>query len=215
MPVLSPGALPSRTAHVLETIKAAILNGRFKPGTPLVESDLAGQFGVSKTPVREALKALESTGLVVIRPYTGTTVRELSDEDALGVYDMRLLLEPEAVRRSVAAGASFAEAARALERAAHAGDASERSVANRDFHGALYAGCGNPLLVRTLDGLRDQTALVSASSWSRSPSWEEEAEEHAAILEQVRAGDADGAAGLVRRHIEGFVARHLRREPSA
>ncbi|GAA2314911.1 GntR family transcriptional regulator [Nonomuraea roseoviolacea subsp. roseoviolacea] len=202
--------MPSRTAHVLETIEAAIVNSRFKPGTTLVESDLAGQFGVSKTPVREALKALESTELVVIRPYTGTIVRELSDEDALGVYDMRLLLEPEAVRRGVAAGADFSEAARALERAARAGDASERSIANRDFHGALYAGCGNPLLVRTLDGLRDQTALVSTSSWSRSPSWEE-AEEHAAILDRVRAGDADGAAGLVRRHIEGFVARHLRR----
>ncbi|MDR8412340.1 GntR family transcriptional regulator [Nonomuraea sp. 3-1Str] len=212
MPVFSPGALPSRTAHVLETIKAAILNGRFKPGTPLVESDLAGQFGVSKTPVREALKALESTGLVVIRPYTGTTVRQLSDEDALEVYDMRLLLEPEAVRRSVVAAADFSEAAQSLDRASQAADASERSIANRDFHRGLYAGCGNPLLVRTLDGLRDQTALVSAASWSRSPSWEEEAEEHAAILAKVREGDGDGAATLVRRHIEGFVARHLRRE---
>ena len=62
-PTFSPGALPSRTAHVLETIKAGILNGYFKPGATLVENELAGQFGVSKTPVREALKTLESSGL--------------------------------------------------------------------------------------------------------------------------------------------------------
>ncbi|MHC5261415.1 GntR family transcriptional regulator [Streptomyces sp. UC4497] len=212
LPAFSPATLPSRTAHVLEAIKAAILNGEFKPGTALVENVLAGEFGVSKTPVREALKALEGSGLVVIRPFAGTTVRELSEQDAMAVYDMRLLLEPEAVRRSVVAGSDFSDAAQALERAALAEDASTRSTANRDFHRGLYAGCGNPLLLRTLDGLRDQTALVSASSWARSPSWQEESREHAAVLECVRSGKADEAATLVRRHIEGFVARHLQEE---
>jgi DNA-binding GntR family transcriptional regulator len=211
LPAFSPGALPSRTAHVLETIKAGILNGQYKPGAALVENELAGQFGVSKTPVREALKALEGSGLVVIRPYTGTTVRELTEQDALAIYDMRLLLEPEALRRSVSAGSDLTDAERALERAALAEDASTRSTANRDFHRALYAGCGNPLLIRTLDGLRDQTALVSASSWTREPSWEEEAREHAAVLEQASGGNAEEAATLLRRHIDGFVTRHLRR----
>lgn len=70
LPAFSPATLPSRTAHVLEAIKAAILNGEFKPGTALVENVLAGEFGVSKTPVREALKALEGSGLVVIRPFS-------------------------------------------------------------------------------------------------------------------------------------------------
>lgn len=211
LPAFSPGALPSRTAHVLETIKAGILNGQFKPGAALVENELAGQFGVSKTPVREALKALEGSGLVVIRPYSGTTVRELSEQDALAIYDMRLILEPEAVRRSVEAGSDFAAAEQALERAALADDLSTRSTANRDFHRGLYAGCGNPLMIQTLDGLRDQTALVSVSSWAREASWEDEAREHMAVLDQVRQGNADEAAALLRRHIDGFVARHLRR----
>jgi len=197
---------------VLETIKAGILNGHFKPGATLVENELAGQFGVSKTPVREALKTLESSGLVVIRPYVGTTVRELTVADALAIYDMRLLLEPEAVRRSVAAGSDFTDSTRALARATTAEDASTRSTANRDFHRGLYIGCGNPLVVQTLDGLREQTALVSASSWARSPSWDHEAREHNAILDRVLAGGAEEAATLVRHHIEGFVARHLRRE---
>jgi DNA-binding GntR family transcriptional regulator len=139
-------------------------------------------------------------------------VREVTVDDALAIYDMRLLLEPEAVRRSVAAGSDFTDSTRALARATTAEDASTRSTANRDFHRGLYIGCGNPLVVQTLDGLREQTALVSASSWARSPSWDEEAREHNAILDRVLAGDAEEAATLVRRHIEGFVARHLRRE---
>lgn len=211
-PAVSPGALPSRTAHVLETIKAAILDGRFGPGQPLVESDLANEFGVSKTPVREALKTLESTGLVVIRPYTGTTVRSITREDALAIYDMRLLLEPEALRRSVLAGADFTASALALERAALADDGAARSGANRDFHRGLYAECGNPLLVRTLDGLRDQTALISATSWARVASWVREAREHADVLEKAMAGDANQAAALLHWHIEGFTARQIRRE---
>ncbi|MEU8569235.1 GntR family transcriptional regulator [Streptomyces pathocidini] len=206
---MSPGDLPSRTAHVLGIIKSAILNGEFQPGTRLVENDLAERFGVSKTPVREALKALEGSGLVVIRPYTGTTVRELGQDEAIAIHDMRLLIEPEAVRRSVASGLDCSAAARALERSARADDGASRSAANRDFHRSLYAGCGNPLIVRTLDGLRDQTALVSVSSWGRAPTWEEEAREHAAILDRACAGKAEEAAELVRRHIEGFVARHL------
>ena len=209
---VGPGTLPSRSEYVLETIKAAILNGRLAPGAALVESDLASQLGVSKTPVRESLKALEGTGLVVIRPYVGTTVRYLTAEDAMSIYDMRLLLEPEAVGRSVRAGHTLAAAVEALDRAAHAPDASTRSGANRDFHRGLYAGCGNPLLVRALDELRDQTSLVSVQSWARRASWEREAREHAAILDCAAAGDAHAAATLLREHIEGFVARQIRQE---
>ncbi|MDF2442698.1 MAG: hypothetical protein JWR01_901, partial [Subtercola sp.] len=76
----------SRTTHVLEIVKGAILNGQFAPGEALVEAELAGRLGVSKTPVREALKTLEGTGLVVIRPYTGATVRVFSDQDAVAIY---------------------------------------------------------------------------------------------------------------------------------
>lgn len=206
---LKPISASSRTAHVLEVIKGAILNGELAPGQSLVESELAGRLGVSKTPVREALKTLESTGLVVIRPYTGTTVRAFTDDDAAAIYDMRLLLEPEAVRRSVASGAAFTDAADALARAQAATDGSERSIANRDFHRALYRHCGNPLLLQSLDGLRDQIALISAGSWARSASWQHEAGEHARILEAARSGDSDGAARLVHEHIGGFARRQI------
>src|SRR5579863_4536912 len=69
-----PGATPSRTEAVLEAIKHSILTGELRPGQPLVETELAERLGVSKTPVREALKTLAGSGLVVMLPYKGTTV---------------------------------------------------------------------------------------------------------------------------------------------
>src|SRR5215469_18551517 len=95
------GALPSRTVAVLEAIRRAILAGELKPGQALVETDLADRLGVSKTPVREALKTLAGAGLVTMSPYKGATVRMVDDVLAHSVYDIRVLLEPEAVRRSV------------------------------------------------------------------------------------------------------------------
>ncbi|MDF2442301.1 MAG: hypothetical protein JWR01_504, partial [Subtercola sp.] len=116
---------------------------------------------------------------------------------------------PEAVRRSIAAGAGLDEAADALEKARAAEDGSGRSLANRAFHRALYRHSGNPLLLQTLDGLRDQIALISAGSWARSASWEREAVEHARILDMARSGDSDGTARLVHEHIADFARRHI------
>src|SRR6478672_5155334 len=117
------GALPSRTVAVLEAIKHAILAGELKPGQALVETDLAEVLGVSKTPVREALKTLAGAGLVSMSPYKGAVVRV------------------------VTRGHGWHPAHAALARADRAADQAERSLANRDFHRELYAGCGNPLLI--------------------------------------------------------------------
>jgi DNA-binding GntR family transcriptional regulator len=224
----SVGAIPLRTAAVLDAIKRAILAGELRPGQSLVEAELAQRLGVSKTPVREALKTLAGAGLVTMSPYRGATVRAIDADTARAIYDMRLLLEPEAVRRAVlraagqadlagpAAGApaagspaGLAAARAALDRADAASDEAERSLANREFHRALYLGCGNPLLVGVLDDLRDQTALVSAAAWQQEPSWRQEAGEHRAILAAAAAGDADHAARLVAAHIGSFAARHF------
>jgi DNA-binding GntR family transcriptional regulator len=205
-----PAAAPSRTETVLEAIKHGILTGEYRPGQALVETELAEQLGVSKTPVREALKTLAGSGLVVMLPYKGATVREVDLELARAVYDMRLLLEPAAAGRTVAAGVSLAAAYDALDAADAAADAAERSLANRAFHRVLYAGCGNPLLVRQLDELRDQTALVSSTAWSYRPSsWQGEAAEHRAILAAAEAGNAALVRTLMRAHISSFLARNF------
>jgi DNA-binding GntR family transcriptional regulator len=216
------GALPSRTVAVLEAIKHAILTGELRPGQALVETDLAEVLGVSKTPVREALKTLAGAGLVTMNPYKGAAVRVVDDEQARHVYDARLLLEPEALARAVRlrrageAGGDWQHAHQALHRADHAPDQAERSLANRDFHRELYAGCGNPLLIKMLDDLRDQTALVSATAWRHEPdhaqtrSWEREAAEHRSVLRAAEDGDAERAAALLRGHITSFAARNFK-----
>src|ERR1700749_2781605 len=195
------GALPSRTVAVLEAIKHAILTGELRPGQALVETDLAEVLGVSKTPVREALKTLAGAGLVTMNPYKGAAVRVVDAELARHVYDVRRLVEPEA-----------------LARADSAADQAGRSLANRDFHRELYLACGNPLLVRLLDDLRDQTALVSVSAWrhepgwGQAPSWEREAPEPRAVLMAAEQDDAERAASLLRHHITSFVARNFPNE---
>jgi DNA-binding GntR family transcriptional regulator len=211
--VMSSVAVPSRTEAVLDAVKHAILTGRLMPGQPLIETELAAQLGVSKTPVREALKTLAGAGLVTMSPYKGASVRTVDDKLAHSVYDIRILLEPEAVRRAAAAGGRVSTwwdaAGAALDAADLAADRAERQQANREFHRALYAGCGNDLMVGILDGLRDQTALVSTAVWTRNASWEQEAAEHRAILDAIRAGRADVAATLLEEHIRAFVDRNF------
>jgi DNA-binding GntR family transcriptional regulator len=211
------GATPSRTEAVLDAIKRAILAGELRPGQSLVETELAQMLGVSKTPVREALKTLAGAGLVTMSPYRGAAVRTIDPASAAAIYDLRLLLEPEAVRRAVGDGAaeaspvqdSWGDAHAALQASDAATDQAQRSLANREFHRALYLACGNSLLVKTLDDLRDQTALVSALSWEQAPSWQQEAAEHQAILAAARRGAATEAAALLRAHIAGFADRHF------
>ena len=170
---------------------------------------------MSKTPVREALKTLAGAGLVTMNPYKGAAVRVVDGEQARHVYDARLLLEPEALARAVVRGHDWRSAHQALARADSARDQAERSLANRAFHRELYAGCGNPLLIRMLDDLRDQTALVSVAAWRHEPdwlahpSWEHEAAEHRAVLQAAEDGDAQRAAVLLRGHITSFVARNF------
>ncbi|WEH42437.1 GntR family transcriptional regulator [Streptomyces sp. AM 2-1-1] len=203
----APTPIPSRTQFVLEAVKHAILTGQLLPGQALVETELAARFGVSKTPVREALKTLAGTGLVVMSQYKGAAVRLVDAEMAREVYDVRLLLEPEALRRTITCGASLDAAREALERADSSTDKADRSLANRDFHRALYLPCGNPLLGRMLDEVRDQAALVSTVAWAADPSWEREAAEHREILRLALAPDPAGAAAALHDHIASFLRR--------
>jgi DNA-binding GntR family transcriptional regulator len=202
----------SRTEVVLEEIRRGILTRELLPGQPLVEAELAQRLGVSKTPVREALKVLSNSGLVTFSPYKGASVCVVDAALAQSVYDVRLVLEPEAVRRTVELRdpALLEDAADALKEASAAiaeRDQAELSLLNRRFHRALYSGCGNPLLVNILDDLKDRAALISIVGWEANPSWRREWNEHKAILAAAKKGDAEGAAELLRQHIAEFLER--------
>jgi DNA-binding GntR family transcriptional regulator len=212
--ILAPLARSTTTSDlVVEAIRSAILSGRLRPGETLVERRLAEQLGVSKTPVREALIALSATGLVTVAPNRGSTVREVDVPDVRQAYEVRLLLEPWAVARSVRlAGESAAQAARAAlaQAGAHlsAKDHVPRSLANRHFHRALYAECGNPLVVAQLDALQELAALGAvAMIWPQGATWRTEHAEHNELLDAVATGAADQAERLTRRHIRQSLQR--------
>ena len=181
-----------------------------RPGSPLTEKVIADELGISKTPVREALKSLSGTGLVTSSSHRGTFVRTVDTAMALAVCDLRLLLEPEAVRRTIRRGLDPAALKSAIGRMIAAEDGEdmyERSLANRAFHRRLYAGCGNPALVKVLDDLTDVNALISITVWEQVGSWAGEATEHRKMAKDALAGRADSAASRLRRHIEVFQQR--------
>jgi DNA-binding GntR family transcriptional regulator len=209
-------ALPkaaSRSDLVAASLREAILDGRLEPGEVLVERKLAELLGVSKTPVREALIALASTGLVTVNASRGAVVRRLSVSDVREIYEMRLLLEPWAVGRTAelrptdgiaAARAALAEAGQLLGSA----DQDQLSQVNRRFHRGLYSGCGNRLVVAELDQLQDLTALGTVSVvWRLFSTWRPEYREHQEMLEAVEAGDAQAAQTRAREHIEQNVRK--------
>ncbi|MGA2802916.1 MAG: GntR family transcriptional regulator [Acidimicrobiales bacterium] len=200
----------SRGDSIASEIKAAILSGRYGAGSPLTEQAIADELGTSKTPVRDALKALSGTGLVTSSSHRGTSVRTVDTSMALAVCDLRLLLEPEAVRRTILSGLDAESFKAAIERmvAAESGeDLYQRSLANRAFHRQLYAGCGNPALVKVLDDLTDVNALISVTVWNHVRSWAGEAVEHRKLAKDALAGRAESAAARLRRHIEVFQRR--------
>ena len=211
-PALAPVAEAiSRTDLIVDAIRAAILRGDLQPGEPLVEREVAKRLGVSKTPVREALKVLARSGLVTISPFRGAQVREVHPELARSIYEVRILLEPEAVRRSVASQdkSRIAEARGILRDARAAGERSDLTALsgyNRRFHRLIYAHSGNDILTGFLDDVQDQVALIATVAWRRRRTWEQEASEHEAILDALAAADGERASQLVERHISSSLA---------
>ena len=199
----------SRGDVIVNEIKKAILSGRYKAGSALTEKAIAEELGTSKTPVRDALKVLSGTGLVTSSSHRGTAVRSVDAPMALAVCDLRLLLEPEAVRRTVLGGldAGFNAAVERMVSAEDGDDVYERSLANRAFHRHLYAGCANAALVGVLDELTDVNALISVTVWEHVGSWVGEAAEHRKMAKDALAGRVDATAGRLRRHIEQFQRR--------
>lgn len=205
----------SRGDRVREALLEAILDGRLPQGAPLVERELSAWLGVSKTPIREALKQLRSSGLVVATSYQGMSVRTLDAGTVRDVSGARAVVEPEAVRLAAAArGAGPAAGARrALDEASallEAGQPAQLGLINRRFHRELYAECGNELLIDFLDKLQGLNAFIATAGWRASATYDSEWREHASLLEAYEAGDGALAARLLREHIERSAAGALR-----
>lgn len=204
----------SRMDLVTDAIRKAILGGVLAPGEQLVERVLADQLGVSKTPVREALRSLEASGLLESYPSRGVVVRQANAKLVEDLYEYRLLLEPAAVRMAVPHQdpAALKQLQKKLDLGQQLGEEqnlSELSRLNRSFHEGLYEECSNELLKSALDGMGDQLAFVAAAGWRAKSSWETERREHAEILQAVMDGDGDKAGELTYAHIESAWTRLL------
>jgi DNA-binding GntR family transcriptional regulator len=187
-------------------LERAILIGELKPRERLVEFELAERLGLSRTPIREALRRLEERGLVRILPRRGAVVADLSPEDAEGIYEVRVCLETLATRLAVGAITSrqlgeIADLETACARLASGGDIAALMAANDRFHDAIYGAAGNPCLLDLIRQLRQRVNLLRYNAWSLPDRIGKSLAEHRRMVEMLRGRDAAGIGTLIRRHL--------------
>lgn len=208
LPVIAPRA--SATDAVYDVLREAILTCEIPGGTPLIEAALAAKFGVSKTPVREALQRLAHTGLVDMELARGATVHSLTLDEIRDMTELRAELEPLALRQSIPylATSDYKHMRHVLEQARAAltkEDFQQLSILNSAFHSGLYNRAPNQLLVKWLESLSDRRRLISMQGWALENRTQSEWEEHSAIVDALEAGDGELAAYRLREHILCFA----------
>lgn len=190
-----------------------IRTGALKPGDRLLETDLAERLGISRTPVREAIRQLEADGLVTHAPRQGATVRSLDSGEVTELYEMRGVLEGTAARLAarVASPVELAElAALNAEMIAARGDAPRMYDLNRQFHAALLAAARNRYLARSVAGLQKTLLILGPSTLSESDRADAAGREHEAVLAALRLRDEDSAEAAMRAHVTAAHATRLR-----
>jgi DNA-binding GntR family transcriptional regulator len=195
----------TKTDSVTERIRNLIIQGTLKPGTPLMQQDIARRIGVSPTPVREAFGILEAQGLVERRPHRGVVVADVQ-EDMDDVYELRGFLEVLAARRAASRrnvdlaelDASFKEAGEALK----VPDLQRFRHAALAFHAGLARASGSTTIVEV-------TEAVLARSFFNVPLDRARASQshqaHAAMLRAIRRADPRIAAAIASKHIKSFT----------
>ena len=198
-------------------IKEAILDGRIEAGAPLLEERLAAAFGISRTPVREALAILEHEGLIAPRGGRGFAIRELTREAFLDIFVANEAVEPFLARRAALRARephqAVMQAAIARGRQAAADrDLHESLRSGREFHRALGEAAGNAALTAFVCRNEEQTDLFLLSLGNRElldrAHMDASNREHQEILDAIRARDPEAAARLVIYHAQSLRARH-------
>lgn len=213
MPLADQQAL---TQRVYRIIKERILSLEIKPGTQLVERELAARLGISKSPVRDALQRLAGEGLVTQSDYHGMTVRVIADDEADELSALREVLEEMAVRLATPhlSDADLAEAFRCLDLAEQAirdEDYLRVQRANVDFHGVFHRKCGNRPLQEVFMNLQNRSQLAPFLSWRQLPSsMAQELAQHRAVLVAAMGRDAERAGELMREHVHTFRLSYQR-----
>jgi len=201
-----PFSTPALYEQVAERLRARIYAHELAPGAWIDEQSLADEFGISRTPMREALKVLAAEGLVVLKPRRGCYVAQLSERDLDEIFPVLALLEgratEEAARRLADVDFLRLAAIHAeLERHAAANDADRFFEANQAFHNALQEIAGNRWLSQVIDSTRKFLKLTRRDSLRLDGRIHQSLTEHRDILAAIRKRDAVAAALCMHNHI--------------
>lgn len=193
--------MPARV-RIAAVLKKAILAGEYRGGQELSLVEVSGMLGVSRTPVREAFQALAAEGLIELRMNKGAIVKGVDEKFIRDHYETRILLECHAVRGAVANRMDveeLREKTRELVRCIETIDQRDYVLLNQDLHAAIWKSAGNQKIYDMLLGLWNGPSVARASSPREH--YLISAQEHIALLEAIRDGDADTAAAMMERHI--------------
>jgi DNA-binding GntR family transcriptional regulator len=203
----------TRVDWVYERLKQAIVTGELSPGTRLVAADLAQRWTVSPTPLREAFQRLEGLGLVELSSQRGARVAPISVTEAEEIYELRLLLDPWALRRSLeqSDGAHRAEVAAAYKRLVevlnHLPSSDERLLleVHRAFHAVLLERCPSVWLRRLTSLLADHSQRYQLLNAHYSQRISESMVEHEQLREATLTGDVEQAVRVLIAHLQGSL----------
>ena len=205
----------TRAEAAADELRRRILEGELAEGFQLRQDALAAEFGISRIPLREAFVQLESEGLVQILPHKGAIVSELSLADIEELFELRALLEPMLLQKSVPqlTPEDFAELDRILAEYSeelHANSPARWGELNTQLHQLLMSRANQPKTSSIVNALLLQTDRYTRLQLSLSRQSAAQAEEeHAELVDLCRKGDARGASTLLKRHI-GHVSDELR-----
>jgi DNA-binding GntR family transcriptional regulator len=198
---------------VTASLREAILHGYFEPGEKLDQDRVAKELEVSRTPVREAMRRLESEGFVEVRPHHGAFIAMVTQQDICEVYEIRRLLEAEVVRQvtPLIPESVLDELDRSLtetEVQFEAGDITQHFESDVYFHETLVDFVENELLKEVLDGLTNRISIVRRfAQLQPGPHLVVSVKEHRAILQAMRERDPEEAAELMRVHLVNSAVR--------
>lgn len=210
--------LPLRDV-VFNTLREAILRGDLVPGERLMELQLASKLGVSRTPIREAIRMLEQEGLSITIPRKGAIVAGMTEKDMQDVLEIREALEELSVQ--VACDkitdeeiAELRKNMKSFERSLKGGDLKEMAQADVEFHDVIYRATDNPKLINMLNNLREQMYRYRVEYLKNPQNHDQLLKEHEAIYRGIVEKDKDAVTEMIRRHISNQVAvvKHMIRE---
>ena len=202
--------LPLRDV-VFNTLRQAILRGELQPGERLLEIHLANKLGVSRTPIREAIRKLELEGLVIMIPRKGAVVAEITEKSLRDVLEVRRALEELAVKlacEKIQADEieELKVAAKEFEKALGTGDVTVYAEADVKFHDIIYRTTDNQRLIQLLYNLREQMYRYRVEYLKREEVHETLLTEHQHIIEMIEKQDEERAVEAVCKHIDNQVA---------